>query len=174
MDLSQLKAALLKLLKEDEEFRYAVAGLIGLEEILRRLDRHEELLVELFKRLKRHEEELVKIWEELARLREDMMLAAFDRAYDFAQKRVQFGRPIIEFQLIQQKLAEMAQLIDISRLAVYRAHLILDEYIKGAVEPRTMAAISSITKVFVTENATKVIDHAIQILGGSGYMFFTM
>ncbi|ABO08732.1 acyl-CoA dehydrogenase domain protein [Pyrobaculum calidifontis JCM 11548] len=99
-----------------------------------------------------------------------MMLAAFDRAYDFAQKRVQFGRPIIEFQLIQQKLAEMAQLIDISRLAVYRAHLILDEYIKGAVEPRTMAAISSITKVFVTENATKVIDHAIQILGGSGYM----
>jgi len=58
VDISQLKAALLKLLKEDEEFRYAVAGLIGLEEILRRLDRHEE--------------ELVKIWEELARLREDM------------------------------------------------------------------------------------------------------
>ena len=58
VDLAQLKATLLKLLKEDEEFRYAVAGLIGLEEILRRLDRHEE--------------ELVKIWEELARLREDM------------------------------------------------------------------------------------------------------
>jgi len=55
---AQLKAAILKLLKEDEEFRYAVAGLIGMEEILRRLDRHEE--------------ELVKIWEELARLREDM------------------------------------------------------------------------------------------------------
>jgi len=58
VDLSQLKAAFLKLLKEDEEFRYAVAGLIGMEEILRRLDRHEG--------------ELVKIWEELARLREDM------------------------------------------------------------------------------------------------------
>jgi len=58
VELAQLKAALLKLLKEDEEFRYAVAGLIGLEEILRRLDRHEE--------------ELVKIWGELARLREDM------------------------------------------------------------------------------------------------------
>jgi len=58
VELAQLKAAVLKLLKEDEEFRYAVAGLIGLEEILKRLDRHEE--------------ELVKIWEELARLREDM------------------------------------------------------------------------------------------------------
>jgi len=58
VELDQLKAAILRLLKEDEEFRYAVAGLIGLEEILKRLDRHEE--------------ELVKIWEELARLREDM------------------------------------------------------------------------------------------------------
>jgi len=58
VDPAQLKAAFLKLLKEDEEFRYAVAGLIGLEEILKRLDRHEE--------------ELAKIWEELARLREDM------------------------------------------------------------------------------------------------------
>jgi len=58
VELAQLKAAILKLLKEDEEFRYAVAGLIGMEEILRRLDRHEE--------------ELVKIWGELARLREDM------------------------------------------------------------------------------------------------------
>jgi len=72
VDLAQLKAAFLKLLKEDVEFRYAVAGLIGLEEILKRLDRHEELLVELFKKLEKHEEELVKIWGELARLREDM------------------------------------------------------------------------------------------------------
>jgi len=58
VELAQLKAAVLKLLKEDEEFRYAVAGLIGLEKVLRRLDRHEE--------------ELVKIWEELAKLREGM------------------------------------------------------------------------------------------------------
>jgi len=72
VDISQLKAAFLKLLKEDVEFRYAVAGLIGMEEILKRLDRHEELLVELFKKLEKHEEELVKIWGELARLREDM------------------------------------------------------------------------------------------------------
>jgi len=37
----------LKLLREDEEFRYAVAGLIGLEEILKRLDRHGGELVRL-------------------------------------------------------------------------------------------------------------------------------
>jgi len=47
MDLAQLKAAILRLLKEDEEFRYAVAGLIGMEEVLRRLDRHGGELVRL-------------------------------------------------------------------------------------------------------------------------------
>jgi len=43
----ELKSRILKLLKEDEEFRYAVAGLLGLEEILKRLDRHEAELVRL-------------------------------------------------------------------------------------------------------------------------------
>jgi len=43
----ELKSRILKLLREDEEFRYAVAGLLGLEEILKRLDRHEAELVRL-------------------------------------------------------------------------------------------------------------------------------
>jgi len=43
----RLKSRMLKLLKEDEEFRYAVAGLLGLEEILKRLDRNEQELVRL-------------------------------------------------------------------------------------------------------------------------------
>ena len=55
---AKLKEEIFKLLKEDLEFRYAVAGLIGLEEILRRLDSHEEAIR--------------KLWEEVARLREDM------------------------------------------------------------------------------------------------------
>jgi len=48
-----LKSEILRLLREDEEFRYAVAGLIGLEEILKRLDRHEEELVRPRKELVR-------------------------------------------------------------------------------------------------------------------------
>jgi hypothetical protein len=43
VEIGELKVALLKLLREDVEFRYAVADLIGLEEILRRLDKQEEL-----------------------------------------------------------------------------------------------------------------------------------
>jgi len=61
----EFKSRILKLLKEDEEFRYAVAGLIGLEEILKRLDRHEEVLEEILKRLDRHEGELIKLRKDM-------------------------------------------------------------------------------------------------------------
>ncbi|GBC68362.1 hypothetical protein HRbin01_00043 [archaeon HR01] len=55
---TRLKKNILKLMKKDEEFRYAVAGLLGLEEILKRLDKHEA--------------ELVRLREEANKLREDM------------------------------------------------------------------------------------------------------
>lgn len=84
MELKSLKEKLLNLLKEDEEFRYAVAGLIGLEEILKRLDRHEAELVKLredlnrgFEKqgeiLSRHGEILSRHEAELVKLREDML-----------------------------------------------------------------------------------------------------
>ncbi|MEM2153038.1 MAG: DUF3782 domain-containing protein [Candidatus Bathyarchaeia archaeon] len=83
MEISELKARFFALLREDVEFRYAVAGLLGLEEILRRLDRNEAELVRLredFNKLRedfnRKAEEDSKrfaaIEAEIARLREDM------------------------------------------------------------------------------------------------------
>jgi len=73
---SQLKQRFLKLLKEDEEFRYAVAGLLGLEEILKRLDRHEEQLVKL-------REDMVKLREDMNKLREDM-----NRGFELIERRI--------------------------------------------------------------------------------------
>jgi hypothetical protein len=64
--VKELKSRILKLLREDEEFRYAVAGLLGLEEILKRLDRHEAELVRL-------REDMNKLREDMNRLREDMI-----------------------------------------------------------------------------------------------------
>ena len=66
MGLEELKSRMLKLLKEDEEFRYAVAGLIGLDEILKRLDRHEAELVKL-------RQDMVELRREMVELREDMV-----------------------------------------------------------------------------------------------------
>lgn len=60
-----IKDEFLSLLEKDREFRYAVAGLLGLEEILRKLDAHEERMVKL-------EERMLRVEEELAKLREDM------------------------------------------------------------------------------------------------------
>jgi len=65
VESAELKSRVLKLLKEDEEFRYAVVGLLGLDEVIKRLDRHEERLVKL-------EERLVKLERELVKLRRDM------------------------------------------------------------------------------------------------------
>jgi len=73
----RLKSRILRLLKEDEEFRYAVAGLIGLEEILRRLDRNEQEMAKLredmVKGFERHDREIQRLTEEMNRLREDMV-----------------------------------------------------------------------------------------------------
>jgi len=71
MELADLKAKALELLREDAEFRYAVAGMLGLDEILRRLERHDEKFEELLKRLDRHDEILERHAQELAKLRED-------------------------------------------------------------------------------------------------------
>ena len=73
----RLKSRMLRLLKEDEEFRYAVAGLLGLEEILKRLDRNKPELVRLredmAKMFERHDREIQRLIEETNKLREDMM-----------------------------------------------------------------------------------------------------
>jgi len=69
--LRDLKMRMLKLLREDEEFRYAVAGLIGLEEILKRLDRNESELVKLREDMvegfKRHDAEIIRLREDMNR-----------------------------------------------------------------------------------------------------------
>ena len=83
MKLLSLKDEFISLLEKDREFRYAVAGLLGLEEVLRRLDRNEQELVKLredFNKLRedmnkgfrRHDEEIAKLREDMNKLREDM------------------------------------------------------------------------------------------------------
>jgi len=90
----RLKSRILRLLKEDEEFRYAVAGLIGMEEILKRLDRNEQevrriwqeiekLREDMIKGFERHDKEIQRLTEEMNRLREDMM-----RGFELMDRRV--------------------------------------------------------------------------------------
>jgi len=71
-ELKELKMRMLKLLREDEEFRYTVAGLIGLEEILKRLDGHGAELVKLREDMNKLREDMNKLREDMNKLREDM------------------------------------------------------------------------------------------------------
>ncbi|MEM4642832.1 MAG: hypothetical protein QXF36_06665 [Candidatus Caldarchaeum sp.] len=68
---TDIKKEIIRLLQEDVEFRYTVAGLIGLEEVLKRLDRHEQRMSELLEEQRNIRQEQTKIWEEIKKLREN-------------------------------------------------------------------------------------------------------
>lgn len=87
---------------------------------------------------------------------------ALDEAIGYSKRRVQFGRPISEFQATQMKLADMATELDAARLLVYRAAW------KRDAEGGRVTLESAMAKLFATESAQRIIDAAVQIHGGSG------
>lgn len=83
---------------------------------------------------------------------------------EYAKQRVQFGRPIGEFQAIQFMLADMATQIYAARQMLYHAASLRDK--KGTAVVKE----ASMVKLFCTEMANRVADMAVQIHGGMGYM----
>jgi acyl-CoA dehydrogenase len=90
-----------------------------------------------------------------------MAQRALDEAVQFVNARVQFGKKLVEFQLTQTALAEMATELDAARLLVYRAAWVKDMGMPGTTEV-------AMAKMFATEAAQRVIDRAVQLLGGRG------
>jgi acyl-CoA dehydrogenase len=86
---------------------------------------------------------------------------ALDEALAHVRKRVQFGKPLAEFQLVQGALAEMATDLDAARLLVARAAWAKDTGAAGKTEV-------AMAKMFATEAAQRVIDRALQLFGGLG------
>ena len=93
-----------------------------------------------------------------------MAARALAEALGHAKTRRQFGKPIAEFQLIQEKLARMATDLTAARLLVYRAAWEKD---RGAPRVTLEAAMA---KAFATEAAQRIVDDAVQILGGRGVL----
>jgi len=89
--------------------------------------------------------------------------AALDTAARYALERKQFDRIIADFQGIGFKLAEMSTELEAARLLYLKAAAL-----KDAGRPYTMAAAQA--KLFASEVGVKACDHAIQILGGYGYI----
>jgi short/branched chain acyl-CoA dehydrogenase len=87
----------------------------------------------------------------------------FDRALDYAKERVQFNRPISQFQVNAFKLADMATEIELARLLLYKAC-----WLKDQGKPFTVEA--AMAKLYCSEMMSRCANHAVQLHGGYGLM----
>ncbi|MDR3560758.1 MAG: acyl-CoA dehydrogenase family protein [Negativicutes bacterium] len=89
--------------------------------------------------------------------------AAFEAAVKYSKERVQFGKPIASFQLIQAMIADMAIAVETARLMVYKACWLKDQGLPFAKE-------AAMAKCYAADVAMKVTVDAVQVLGGYGYI----
>ncbi len=89
---------------------------------------------------------------------------ALDIAAEYARTRSQFGKPIINFQAIQHKLADMAIHTEAARSLIYAGARHMD------TDPADASKVAAMCKVFASDVAMKVATDAVQVLGGYGYM----
>jgi len=99
----------------------------------------------------------------IAALSIGMAQGAYDAALKYSKLRKQFGRPISEFQTIQQKLVDMAVDLDAARLLNYRAGWMLDS-------GKRVTRESAMAKLFASESAVRIANEAVQIHGGYGFI----
>jgi isovaleryl-CoA dehydrogenase len=96
---------------------------------------------------------------------------ALTLSLDYARQRKQFGRPIADFQMIQAKLADMYTWVESMRLFTYqtlRAANVIgeDDGGRGEIHKLTAAGV-----LYVAETMNKVLNDAVQVHGGSGYIW---
>lgn len=89
--------------------------------------------------------------------------ATLDYSIRYAKERSQFGKPISEFQMIQEKVAEMSTELEAGRALTYAAARAYDQ---GARE----MTLGARAKLFTAKMATRIALEGIQILGGYGYI----
>jgi butyryl-CoA dehydrogenase len=89
--------------------------------------------------------------------------ACLDAAVDYARERVQFNRPISQFQGLRWMIADMATQIEAAKLLTFNAAAMKD---RG----ENFSTAASMAKVFASEMANKVAYQALQIHGGYGYI----
>ena len=87
---------------------------------------------------------------------------ALEDALQYVQERQQFGKPIVDFQAVQLKLADMAMQVEATRLLIHRA-------VQNASEGLPSMLESSVAKCFANQAVREVCGNALQLLGAYGY-----
>lgn len=98
---------------------------------------------------------------------------ALELSIDYAKTRVQFGKPIAEFQMIQSKIAEMYVGVETMRTFVYRVLAASNDVEIGAGGRGQIHALTAASVMYASETMNKVVSEAVQIHGGMGYMWET-
>lgn len=90
---------------------------------------------------------------------------ALEQALAYTQERKAFGKPIVDFQAVQIKLAEMAMKVEAARLLIWRAAA------NAALQPNGLPSVyeSSVAKCFANEIVRDVASLGVQVMGGYGY-----
>ena len=88
--------------------------------------------------------------------------SALDEALAYVQARKQFGKPLIDFQAVQLKLAEMTMRVEASRLLIWRAA-------QNSADGLPSILDSSLAKCFSNEMVRDVVGAAMQVMGAYGY-----
>lgn len=88
--------------------------------------------------------------------------AALEDVTSYVQEREQFGRPIVEFQAVQVRLAEMHMQVEAARLLIHRAACNAELGMPSVLD-------SSSAKCFANEISRQVTGNAVQLMGGYGY-----
>ncbi len=92
---------------------------------------------------------------------------ALELSLDFAARRQQFGRPIVEFQAVEFMLADMAAELMAAKSLLYR---VCWQASRGGTERKDLHAMAAAVKLVCSETAGRIVDRAVQIHGGRGYM----
>lgn len=90
---------------------------------------------------------------------------ALEQATEYVQERKAFGKPIVDFQAVQLRLAEMAMQVEAARLLIYRAAANAAHNADGL--PSVYE--SSVAKCFANEIVRSVTANGLQVMGGYGY-----
>jgi acyl-CoA dehydrogenase len=92
---------------------------------------------------------------------------ALELSLDFAKERRQFDTPIVDFQAVEFMLADMAAEIMAAKSMLYRACW---QGARGGADRKQLHALAAAVKLVCSETAGRVVDKALQIHGGRGYM----
>jgi len=96
---------------------------------------------------------------------------ALELSLDYARTRQQFGQPIASFQMIQDKLAQMYVWVESMRLFTYQALRAASALEHGEIGRGEIHQLTAASVMFAANTMNSVLDQAVQIHGGSGYIW---